>query len=99
MTKKDVHEDVADARLRLIPALQNICRAFADGDPMRYGMRIPADITRDGDIICNDAAKVLGRLCQFIECLPPSPSEPTGELSEDIDGRDCEIAFNAIQHY
>lgn len=44
---------------RLMAALQELSRAFVKGDQSRYGMRIPAEPYRDGDLVCATAASLI----------------------------------------
>lgn len=47
---------------RLLTALRELSKAFVDGRQDRYGMRIPAEPYRDGDIVCGTAARLIERL-------------------------------------
>lgn len=47
---------------RLVAALRELAKAFVEGRSDRYGMRIPAEPYRDGDIVCGTAARLIERL-------------------------------------
>jgi len=47
---------------RLTAALLVLSQAFVKGEQGRYGMRIPAEPYRDGDLVCGAAARLIGRL-------------------------------------
>jgi hypothetical protein len=53
---------------RLIASLCTLGQAFVDGEQGRYGMRIPAEPYRDGDLVCGRALLVIQRLAlQLVE--------------------------------
>lgn len=53
--------DKADVDLpRLIAGLHELSKAFVSGAQGRYGMRIPAEPYHDGDLVCGQAARMLG---------------------------------------
>lgn len=47
---------------RLLAGLGELSKAFIDGNQGRYGMRIPAEPYRDGDLVCSAAAHLIERL-------------------------------------
>jgi hypothetical protein len=47
---------------RVVAALRELSKAFVAGHPDRYGMRIPAEPYRDGDLVCGTAARLIERL-------------------------------------
>jgi len=47
---------------RLKAGLRDLSKAFVDGRQVHYGMRIPAEPYRDGDLVCGTAARLIERL-------------------------------------
>lgn len=46
----------------LVAALRELSKAFVEGRQDSYGMHIPAEPNRDGDIVCARAAEEIERL-------------------------------------
>ena len=69
--------DIIDKRLddilvtvdihRLIEALLTLSDSFVNGRQGEFGMRIPAEPYRDGDLVCGLAAYTLAKLQQQID--------------------------------
>lgn len=68
---------------RLKAGLRTLSKAFVDGRQGSYGMHIPAEPYRDGDLVCGTAARLIERLeyerdvwRSKCEMLGKSPGEP-----------------------
>lgn len=56
-------------RVRLLAGLSDLSQAFVKGEQGRYGMRIPAEPYRDGDLVCGGALRLIVRQNAEIERL------------------------------
>lgn len=56
-------------RARLLAGLSDLSQAFIKGEQGRYGMRIPAEPYRDGDLVCGGALRLIGAQNAEIERL------------------------------
>ena len=52
--------------LKLIEGLHELSRAFVGGNQGSYGMRIPAEKYRDGDLVCGSAGRLILRMMDRI---------------------------------
>lgn len=53
--------------LRLVAALRELSKAFIEGRQDCYGMHIPAEPYRDGDIVCGIAARLIEQLLRALD--------------------------------